>query len=91
MTDTEWKPLFVIVTKQWYDLIKSGAKHIEFRKVTPYWTKRIMNIISRTHSFIGIQFQLGYTRKYPRLNFRVLSVKIINHICHGKVYAITFK
>lgn len=27
--------------KEWFEKIKSGEKHMEYREKTPYWTKRI--------------------------------------------------
>ena len=33
--------------KEWYEKIKNGEKTIEYRKVKPYWTKRIATSLCR--------------------------------------------
>ena len=33
--------------KEWYEKIKSGEKTVEYRKVKPYWTRRIATTLCR--------------------------------------------
>lgn len=35
------KTLSFVLKGRWYDMIKSGEKPEEYRKITPYWLKRI--------------------------------------------------
>ncbi len=35
--------LQLLLKKQWFDLTKSGIKTEDYREITPYWVKRIIN------------------------------------------------
>lgn len=48
--------LHLTLTHHWYDEIAAGRKFIEYRKVTPFWTKRLSE---RTYD--QIVFHRGYT------------------------------
>jgi hypothetical protein len=64
------KNLFLIVTKKWYDKIASGEKRIEYREDTKYWEKRLrIDSPEFLGGFKTIEFQCGYTKKYPRLKY----------------------
>lgn len=39
--------LILNVKKFWFDEIKAGRKHKEFREVKPYWTKRLKKKFDR--------------------------------------------
>lgn len=70
------KNLFLIVTKYYYDTIASGWKRTEYRANTPYWQKRLKPFLNSTGN--TVEFQCGYSRKYPRLKF---NIKVID--CSG--------
>jgi hypothetical protein len=91
MIFAEPKDLFLIVSSRWFSLLLSGVKTTEFRKVTPYWRTRILNFIGQAGDHHGVTFQLGYSRRLPRLHKTVESITIVNHICHGRVFAIKLR
>ena len=51
----------------WYDLIESGAKKVEFREGKPYWDVRLLG-----HEVKTITFSRGYTSR--RMTFEVRGV-----------------
>lgn len=40
---------------EYFDAIKAGTKHEEFRLCTPYWTRRLVN-----REYVGIVLTRGY-------------------------------
>lgn len=82
------KNLFLIVTKYWYDRIASGEKRVEYRENTKYWKKRLIKeiidapdgtnwepkIIYKFGKNDTVEFQCGYSRKYPRLKFKIKGI-----------------
>lgn len=59
----------LILKKQWFDMIESGQKTIEYRDATDYWLKRIVN---RTIKII--HFRHGYASDARRMIFRCNAV-----------------
>ena len=43
MSQKENKILDLTVTYQWFDMIKAGVKTEEYRKIKPYWEKRLLD------------------------------------------------
>lgn len=41
------KTLHLILKRQWYDMIASGAKEEEYREITQYWMRRLMRCYCR--------------------------------------------
>lgn len=68
------KDLFLIVTKKYFDEIKSGSKKEEYRLITSYWIKKIIN-----KNYENIIFQLGYNKKnrviVKYLGFELKNIK----------------
>lgn len=72
--------------KQWYKKIRSGEKTIEYRKVKPYWTKRLGNINDGSAAFVWVQFasadrpkcilRLGYTKRH--MTAEVTEIEIVD-------------
>lgn len=76
------KNLFLIVTKYYYDKIASGEKRVEYRGdgKTGYWRKKFTYLkANRTfiNQFDTVEFQCGYSRKYPRLKFQFEKIIFI--------------
>lgn len=46
------------VKKEYFDLIKSGKKLVEYREVKPYWSRRLM-----CKDYDNIVITLGYPKK----------------------------
>ena len=66
------------IKKQWYDMILSGEKKEEYRKITPYYTKRFINAglldpdgKTTTNEFAMIALRNGYSRSAPTLTVTV--------------------
>jgi hypothetical protein len=49
----------LVLTYRWFDLIASGEKRVEYRRIIPYWTRRIWN---RRDNIVTVRFSRGYTR-----------------------------
>ena len=60
------------LTYQWFDEISSGRKKAEYRRITPYWEKKLANIKPGD----SIVFHLGYSAK--TLRCRILYVRKIS-------------
>lgn len=53
--------LRLVLTGRWYDMIASGYKSEEFRDLSDYWTKRLVNWIRRPGIHV-IAFSRGYRK-----------------------------
>lgn len=58
--------------RQWFDLIWSGEKTIEYREIKPYWTTRLTAL---GQSFLA-EFVVGYARGGRRILAEVFKVDI---------------
>ncbi len=84
MTNT----LKLVLTDHWFEEIKSGRKKQEFRKATPFWLKRIMNIckgydfskqgyvifniFSMNAPFV--EFQKAYRKNPEKMTFKIKEI-----------------
>ncbi|MBR3223402.1 MAG: hypothetical protein IKF72_14380 [Kiritimatiellae bacterium] len=71
----------LVLKRQWYRMIDSGVKRIEFREVKPYWDARVANWIRsmlRDDKIPVLEFRAGYGRFSPRMTF----------LSGGDVYAV---
>ena len=77
------KILHLTIKKQYFDLIISKQKIIEYRKITPYWITRLEN---KTYDII--YFRNGYSRKSPYLiaEFNYLRKIIYHNKFHYAIY-----
>ena len=50
--------LHLALKGEYFDLIKAGKKPFEFREMTPYWVKRLVN-----RDYENVIFTRGYPRK----------------------------
>lgn len=57
----EKRTLHLTLERKWFDLIASGEKREEYRKIKPYWNKRL------NKSFDVIQFRNGYQVDAPAM------------------------
>lgn len=53
--------LFIIIKKKYFDQIVSGEKKSEYRLVTPYWVKKLVD-----RKYDNIIFQAWYNKNSPR-------------------------
>lgn len=63
--------LHLVLKRQWFTLIESGVKHVEFREASDYWNVRIANWCWNIHDGkkAVLEFQCGYSRFWPRMAF----------------------
>ena len=60
--------------RPWFDAIAHGHKTVEYRRVTPYWQKRIEN---RTYATLILQN--GYGERYPTLEAEYKGYDMYTH------------
>jgi hypothetical protein len=75
--------LHLTLHRQWFDLIASGKKTIEYRVDSDYWHKRIFKPAGMYKSFNKIHFKNGYRKDAPLLVTGFLWA-IVTHadLCH---------
>ena len=56
----EKKVLTLTVSKQWFDMIVTGEKTEEYRKIKPYWASRLVNKQAESGEVLFDEFS-GYT------------------------------
>lgn len=62
----------LVLTRKWYDMIKSGVKREEYRDHTNYYAARLNNWYAR-NEFPVVEFRLGYAKDAPRMLFWVAT------------------
>lgn len=53
------------IKKKWFDLILSGEKREEYRKISPYYTSRFQNLFHADTDAKEICFRNGYSSTSP--------------------------
>lgn len=70
------KPDLVLPLKrQWFAKIWNGEKHVEYREVKPYWTRRIGAWVGDGKPHF-ILFQIGYAKDGPRILAQTACIDI---------------
>jgi hypothetical protein len=62
--------LHLVLKGKWYDMIKSGEKLEEYREITPYWKKRIIDKYP-----LYVKFHRGYSNKQT-MTFGISNITI---------------
>lgn len=57
--------LILPIKKKWFDLILSGEKKEEYRKISPYYTSRFQNLFRDNTDEKEICFRNGYSSTSP--------------------------
>lgn len=60
LSDAKKKVLILTVCKEWFDMIVSGEKTEEYRKIKPYWSSRLVNQNAES-GMVGFDEFGGYT------------------------------
>lgn len=63
--------LHLVLRHHWFDLTASGEKLVEYRKITPRWTKLIWD---RRDQLTHVRFARGYTR--TTLGCKIVKIDI---------------
>jgi hypothetical protein len=57
------KVLDLVLKRQWYDMIDSGEKKEEYRRINQYWINRFCGKENQIKHFDFVKFHRGYTNK----------------------------
>jgi len=76
------KILHIHVKRKYWEKVKSGTKKEEYRAVTDYWVKRLID-----KNYDEIHYKLGYPKKsdkskiliFPYNRYKFKNIKNINH------------
>lgn len=60
LSDAKKEVLILTVCKEWFDMIVSGEKTEEYRKIKPYWASRLVNQNAES-GMVGFDEFGGYT------------------------------
>jgi hypothetical protein len=77
------KILHLTLKKQWFDLVASGKKHMEFREAKPHWEKRLIDANGQIRHFDEVHFRNGYGLDKPLVIVEWLGC-VLTHsdLCH---------
>lgn len=81
--------LKIVIKAQYFDLIASGEKTIEYRDVTPFWTSRLFDENGKRRLYERIEFINGYNTNARRMvtGFEGFSTRNnLYNIKIGKIY-----
>lgn len=65
--------LHLTLHKKWFKEIAAGDKVFEYRKIKPYWTKRLMDG-DKFKKFNEIHFVNGYGEHRPKIIIKCLGI-----------------
>lgn len=79
--------LFIIIKKKYLEQIIAGTKTEEYRLVSPYWVKKLVN-----RDYDNIIFQAGYliTSQRHKIKYNGYEIKTIKHEFFGKDPVVVF-
>ena len=69
------KILHLNLLKEWFIEILNGTKKIEYRKIKPYWTKRLFNEDGTQKMYDFIMFRNGYSKDAPEMKVEFLGIR----------------
>ena len=67
---SELKILHLTLEKKWFDMILSGVKTEEYRKIKPYWDNRL------NKSYDVVRFRNGYQKDAPVMVVELRLIEI---------------
>ena len=68
------KILHLNLYKKWFVQILNGKKKEEYRDITPYWTKRLLDEKGNPKKYDFIIFRNGYHKNAPEMKVEFLGV-----------------
>lgn len=69
------KILLLHIKKKWFDMIASGEKKEEYRKIKPYWVARLCDKKTLAFkSFDIVAFKNGYGKNSPSIKIECLGI-----------------
>ena len=67
MKKTEKATLKIVIKAQWFDLIATNQKKIEYREQAPFWESRLYDKTGKKREYDFIEFINGYNTNAPRM------------------------
>ena len=81
--------LNLVLNADWYMQFEEKQMHIEYREITPYWTKRIWD---NRDEITLVKLRKGYTKKAMILKVdKITKGKLPGFESHGLLYLIHTK
>lgn len=77
MSDT----LKLVLTDHWFDEIKSGRKSHEYRRITPFWIKRLLATDEDgdfCYKHDKVEFQRAYRKNPERMTFEIKDIRLVD-------------
>ena len=75
--------LKLVLKKQWFDMIASGKKKEEYRRICNYWASRLLELNEAEgyyeyRKFDKVTFYLGYSKNRPSMTFEIKEILMAN-------------
>ena len=70
--------LFFVLNREFYDVMVTGEKHVEYRKVGGRWDKQLKNERGRFKTFDYVEFQCAYSHPLYRFRAGFAGVSIVD-------------
>ena len=79
--------LHLTLKREWFDLIASGKKKVEYREIKPYWETRFLeggkffaiNYKTIPKKFKYIIFKNGYSKRSPRMKVECKRLRLMEY------------
>ena len=68
--------LHIVVSREPFELIQSGIKKEEYRRIVPHWISRLFHPDGRAKQFDTVTFQHAYETHAPRVTVEFIRVEI---------------
>ena len=68
------KVLHLVLKRKYFERIYNKTKTIEYRDLTPYWSRRLEG-----KNFTHIKFQLAYSKNPPTMLVEILDRNIVDY------------
>ena len=69
------KILYLTIKKRWFDLIASGKKKTEYRTITDYWTRRLLDTPFDARVYDEVHFRNGYSKGSPFMRVKWIGTE----------------
>ena len=75
--------LHLTLKKKWFDMIASGEKKEEYREMTGYWIRRLLEFHNKANGDIRAQrydlvrFRNGYRSDSPVMDVELVEIRIV--------------
>lgn len=69
-------PLILNLHKKWFNMVDSGFKKEEYRRIIDHWTKRLLDEEKKPKPFSHVEFRNGYSKTPPTTKVEYLGITI---------------